>query len=59
LHWTAQNTNLLVGQDGEELKVADDLWLMCYGPDGYFDQKGCDIRLAVFRGKLENLATNK
>jgi predicted GH43/DUF377 family glycosyl hydrolase len=59
LHWTAQNTNLLVGQDGEVLKVADDLWLMYYGPDGYFDQKGCDIRLAVFRGKPENLATNK
>jgi hypothetical protein len=38
------------------LNVADNLWLMFYGPDGYFDQKGCDIRLAVFKGSLNDLA---
>jgi len=27
-----------------------------YGPDGYFDQKGCDIRLAVHRGPLDSMA---
>jgi dienelactone hydrolase len=53
LHWTAQNTDLLVGQDAEVLRVADDLWLLYYGPDGYFDQARCDIRLAVFRGRLQ------
>jgi hypothetical protein len=52
LHWTARNPNLLAGQDGEVLKIADDLWLMFYGPDGYFDQAGCDIRVALYKGKL-------
>jgi hypothetical protein len=45
-----------MGQDGEVLKVADDLWLMYYGPAGYFDQKGCDIRLAIYQGRLSALA---
>lgn len=56
LHWTVRNAHLLIGQDGEVLKVADDLWLMYYGPDGYFDQQGCDIRLAVYQGRLSALA---
>jgi len=55
VHWTAGNQNLLVGQDGEVLKLADDLWLMFYGPDGYFDQAGCDIRVALFKGALADL----
>ena len=41
-----------MGQDGEVLEVADDLWLMYYGPDGYFDQATCDIRLALYQGAL-------
>ena len=59
LHWTARNPNLLVAQDGEVLKVANDVWLMFYGPDGFFDQTGCDIRLALFKGKLADLAGTK
>ena len=47
LHWVLKNPNLLVGQDGGVLKVADDLWLMFYGPDGRFDQAACDIRVAL------------
>lgn len=50
LNWQAKNRKLLPGQDAEILKVTDDLYLMYYGPDGYFDQKSCDIRLAVYRG---------
>ena len=38
------------------LKIAGDLWRMYYGPDGYFDQAGCDIRLALYKGKLADLA---
>ena len=53
LHWTAKNSNLLLGQDGEMLKIADDLWPMYYGPDGYFNQAGCDIRIALFKGQLK------
>jgi hypothetical protein len=51
-----KNPNILVGQDGEMLKIADDLWLMFYGPDGFFDQAGCDIRVALFKGKFTNMA---
>jgi hypothetical protein len=25
---------------------------MDFGPDGYFDQNGCDIRLAIYAGRL-------
>ena len=53
LNWQAQNRRLLQGQDAEIVRVADDLHLMYYGPDGYFDQKGCDIRLAVHNGPLD------
>lgn len=56
LHWKAMNKNLLVGIDGEVLKVADDLWLMFYGRDGFFDQAGQDIRVALYKGKLADLA---
>ena len=59
LHWTVRNPNLLVGHDGEVLKVADDLWLMYYGKDGLFDQAGCDIRVALFKGKLDDLTGKK
>lgn len=52
VHWTTGSQNLLVGQDGEVLKLADNLWLMFYGPDGHFDPPGCDIRVALFKGAL-------
>jgi hypothetical protein len=53
--WQAQNRRLLLGQDAEILKVANDLHLLYYGPDGSFDQQGCDIRLAVLKGSLNDL----
>jgi len=56
LHWTATNAGLIVGQDGEALEVADDLWLMYYGPDGCFDQAACDICVALFKGSLADVA---
>lgn len=56
LRWKAQNCRLLMGQDAEILKVANDLRFMYYGPDGYFDQKDCNIRLAVYKGRLSALA---
>jgi hypothetical protein len=33
--------------------------LLYYGPDGYFDQAQCDIRLATYQGDLKDLAANK
>ncbi|MCX6929791.1 MAG: hypothetical protein NT154_42240 [Verrucomicrobia bacterium] len=55
LRWQAQNRRLLLGQDGEILNVADGLYFLYFGPDGYFDQKGCDIRLAIYAGRLSAL----
>jgi len=59
LHWKAENTNIIVGQDAEILKADENLYLMYYGPDGYFDGEGCDIRLALFAGNLDDLATRR
>ena len=59
LHWTAGDTNLLLGIDGEVLNVVDDSWIMFYGRDGFFDQAGQDIRIALFEGKLADLAKKR
>ena len=32
IHWQAKNKKLLEGHDAEILKVADNLYLMYYGP---------------------------
>jgi len=56
LHWNAKNPNLLAGIDGEVLPLTADSWLMFYGPDGFFDQAGCDIRAALYNGNLAGLA---
>ena len=58
-HWTVKNTHLVKGIDGEMLKVTDDLWLLFYGKDGYFDRPHQDIRLAVFKGSLQEIAAKK
>jgi hypothetical protein len=53
--WTAVNKNLLEGHDSEIIKVSDDLYLMYYGPKNHFDAAECDIRVALFNGKLDSL----
>jgi hypothetical protein len=50
LNWQLQNPKVMLCHDAFILKVADDLYFMYYGPDGFFDQKACDVRLAVFKG---------
>lgn len=37
--------------------MEDDLFFMFLNPEVFPDEKGCDIRLALLRGKLERLAT--
>jgi len=59
LHWTLRNKNVLNGHDAEVLEVEKDLYLMYFGPNGYFDRKDCDIRLSVYNGKLSDLAVSK
>ena len=56
VHWRAANKRLLAGHDADVLRVADELYLMAYSPQNYFDRKDCDIRLAVYNGRLPDLA---
>jgi predicted GH43/DUF377 family glycosyl hydrolase len=59
IHWQARNKKLLEGHDAEILKVSDDLYLMYYGPRNHFDAKDCDIRLAIYNGRLCDLIASK
>lgn len=58
LHWNAQNTAVIEGHDPEILRMADDLYLLFYCPTKYNmgHKPGCDIRVAVFEGNLNELA---
>jgi hypothetical protein len=56
VHWKAANINLMGGEDAEILKVRDDLYFMFYCPEGFQDEKGCDIRLAILGGSLNDAA---
>ena len=56
LVWKSINRNLFPGHDGEIIKLAADLHLIYYGPQGYFDAAKCDIRVAIYKGSLAKLA---
>jgi len=55
IHWRARNKRLIKGHDADVLRVAGDLYLMVYSPQNHFDRKDCDIRLAIYHGRLPNL----
>lgn len=55
LNWKSVNKNLISGMDGDITRITDNLYVMYYGPAGYFDHKGCDIRMAVRKGSLNDL----
>jgi predicted GH43/DUF377 family glycosyl hydrolase len=58
VHWTPRNPRLLPrAHDSALLKVADDLYVIYYGPNRQQDQAACDIRLAVFKGTLQDMLT--
>jgi hypothetical protein len=59
IHFTARNKRLILGHDADVLRVADDLFLMVYSPQNRFDRKDCDIRLAVYSGRLRDLVTDE
>ena len=58
IYWTAQNLSLLVGQDPDVHKLADNLYVMYYGPDGYFDQYHNQVDMALYQGNLDDLKAN-
>jgi len=57
IHYKAANINLMGAEDAEVLKVEKDLYFMFYCPEGFQDAAGCDIRLAIFNGSLNDLAS--
>jgi predicted GH43/DUF377 family glycosyl hydrolase len=57
IHWKAKNKRLVKGHDADVLRVADNLYMMVYSPQNHFDAKDCDIRLAVYNGRLSELAS--
>jgi predicted GH43/DUF377 family glycosyl hydrolase len=57
IHWQAKNKRLLKGHDSEVLRITEDLYLMYYSPQNHFDRKDCDIRVAVYNGRLPELAS--
>ena len=55
IHWQARNKRIIKGHDAEVLRVADDLYLMFYSPQNHFDRKDCDVRVAIYNGRLPDL----
>jgi hypothetical protein len=55
LTWKKAAFPVIRGHDAGVIEAAPGLWLMYYGPEGYFDMPECDIRLAIYQGALENL----
>jgi len=56
LDWKAVKKYLLPSEDAEILPIDDDIIFMFYCPKGFQDEKDCDIRLAIFNGRIDNLA---
>ena len=59
LHWQVRNPHVWFGHDADVVKIADNLYYLYYGRPGYYDQKDCDIRMAVLHGKLTDLAVSR
>ena len=55
VQWTSVNKHLMAGHDGELLRAGEGVYLLYYGPQGHFDARNCDVRVAVYAGKLEGL----
>jgi hypothetical protein len=55
VQWTSVHKHLIAGHDGELLRAGEGVYLLYYGPQGHFDAGNCDIRVAVYAGKLEGL----
>ena len=56
IHWKSVNRDLFAGHDADILRVGKSLYLAYFGPRGHFDQLDSDVRLAIFRGELDDLA---
>ena len=56
-NWRRVNSNMFDGHDPEVLKAAEDLYLLFYCPSIYDmgHKPGCDIRVALLEGKIDDL----
>ncbi len=59
VRWTSVNKLLVPGHDGELLRAGENLYLLFYGRQGHFDAKDCDIRVAIYAGKLDALSKHR
>ena len=59
LVWKVVNRRVLAGMDGEVFKVVEGLYVMAYGPRGFFDADDGDIRLAILSGTLHDMARHE
>jgi hypothetical protein len=57
--WQKAAFPLVDGHDAEVIEAAPNLWLMYYGPPKHFDWPECQINLAIFEGRLEDLASEE
>lgn len=55
INWEKRVFPLIKGHDSEIMKISEDLWYLYYAPDAYFDMPDCDIRLAIYGGKLSEI----
>jgi hypothetical protein len=55
IHWRKSAFPLVDGHDAEIIEAAPNLWLMYYGTPKHFDWPECDLRLAIYEGRLEDL----
>ena len=55
VHWRSVNKHLFAGHDTDVVRVGDSLYMAYFGPQGHFDQKDSDVRLALYRGNLRDL----
>lgn len=58
IHWGKTAFPIIKGHDAEILQIDKNTWFLYYAPYTYFDMPDCDIRLAIFHGKMEKLAGN-
>jgi hypothetical protein len=59
INFKTVNKRIVKGHDADVLSVTDKLHMMLFSPQNGFDAKGCDIRLAVYNGRLPGLADNQ
>jgi predicted GH43/DUF377 family glycosyl hydrolase len=61
LHWEAQNTSVIEGDDPEVLEIDDNFYLLFFCPSEYHmgHEPGCDIRVAMLEGNLSDLASTE